>query len=40
MNKKLYDNLQDGIEERGVTPEMAIGWVVSKLSNISKMVNV
>lgn len=22
MNKKLYDNLQDGIEERGVTPEM------------------
>lgn len=22
MNKDLYDNLQDGIEERGVTPEM------------------
>lgn len=22
MNKKLYDNLQDGIEERGVTPEI------------------
>ena len=22
MNKDLYDNLQDGIEERGITPEM------------------
>ena len=38
MNKKLYDNLQDGIEERGVTPEM-FGAIGDGITDDSEAIN-